>query len=306
MLDPIFRHFIKPLAPYFKGDIKEVVMNRPQEIWLEHANGEWEKIKDKNLHSEWANSMTRAMAAYSKQKFGRHNPTLSFKIPKFGNKPEEKGGHRVQIFSDATTSNGFAMSIRIYSGKIFTIDDYNISPSDKKRILKAIKEHENIIISAGTGTGKTSFLNMLLRHMDQDERIVTIEGVPELIVPHENHCGLFYSENQTFAGNKGVSELLNDTLRMRPDRILMGELRKENCYIFARAINTGHQGSLSTIHANSPTDAISAMIDNVIINGDAVEGAIHVFEKQLRKRIDGIVQLQRVKNKVEGYFEEIS
>jgi len=253
----------------------------------------------------WCEGMAQAMAAYSGQKFSKFEPTLSFKMPKSGTKKEEQGGHRVQVFYGPTCKNKFAMTIRLYRNKIFNLDNYKIRAEDKTKIIAAVKEKDNLLISGGTGTGKTSFLNMLLRFIEKDERLVTIEGVSELIVPQDNHCSLFYSENQTSASGKTVSELLNDTLRMRPDRIIMGELRKENCFVFSRAINTGHEGSMATIHANSPEDALDAMVDNVVINGDAPEGAINIFRNQLKKRIGGVIQLKREGGKVSGYYKEI-
>jgi len=304
-VSPIYRNKLKDLVKYFKPDVKEFIMNKPKEVWLEYEDGHWERIIDPKLDFKWAETFAEASASHSDQKFNTKNPTLSFKIPKLGNKHEERGGHRVQVFYDSTTEYKFSMAIRLYRGIVFSIDDYQMTAKEKEGIIDAVKSRENLLISGGTGTGKTSFLNMLLRYIDKKERLVTIQGVPELIVPQENHCALYYSENETFAGNKQVSHLLNDTLRMRPDRIILGELRKENSFIFARAINTGHEGSLATVHANSPTEAIEAIVDNTIINGDAAEGAINIFSKQLRNRIYGVVQLKRIQGGVKANFELI-
>jgi type IV secretion system protein VirB11 len=305
MHNPVYRNYLKPLIPYFRPNIKELVLNKPCELWLEDDKGEWQVVKDKKLNLTWAEGMSQSMASYSGQRFDHANPTLSFKVPKIGDKKGEEGGHRVQIFYGSTTKNDIAIAIRLYRGIIYSTDDFDLSESTKAKIIKAVQEKKNIIISGGTGTGKTSFLNTLFSYVEEKERIITIEGVSELIVPQPNHCSLFYSENKTSSNNKTVADLLNDTLRMRPDRIIMGELRKENSYVFSRAINTGHAGSMATIHANAPEEALEAIVDNVIMNGDAAVGSIDVFTKQLRKRITGVIQLEREGGRVKGYFEYI-
>lgn len=296
MIDAVYRHYLEPLTKYFQKDIKEFVMNAPSDILLENAKGEWTKKTDKELNKKWAKEFANAMAAWTGQKVGDTNPTISFKIPQTGNKYHERGGHRVQIFYGDTCKSGFAMIIRLNMGLSFKFDDFGLSKQEGAEIDKLVKSKRTLLISGGTGTGKTSFLNSLLNYIPLTERIITIEGVSELRVPHANCLNLFYSENGTLAGNRGVADLLNETLRARPDRIILGELRKENSFAFLRAINTGHGGSYATIHANSPHEAITALTDNMVMNGDIAEGAIATCRNRLLDNIDAIVQLERSLN----------
>jgi len=294
--DPIVNKQLEPLRVYFNDNIKEIIMNKPQEILIEKASGEWETKEDKNLTLGWFRDFAKIMASYSGQKFDYSTPLLSFKLPE---------GHRVQIiYGDSYTKASMLLSIRLFRNKNFTLDDYVITKEDKLAIINSVKNKQTIIVAGGTGTGKTSFLNTILSYVEKDCRIITLEGVPELKINHNNWASIYYSENKTACGNKDISELLNTTLRMRPDRIIFGELRKENCFTFVRAINTGHSGSMATIHANSPEDVISAIKENIIMNGDAVEGALNILDKQLRKSIHGVIQLQRYENKIKGYFTE--
>jgi len=298
MSNALIEKKLKPLRAYFKDNIKEFVMNKPCEVMLETTEGEWRFKKDKLLDLQWFNDFAKIMAAFSEQEFKYNTPLLSFKLPE---------GHRVQIVNGVGyTRNGMLLVIRLFREATYSINDYQIKEIEKEEIIKAVQDKQNILISGGTGTGKTSFLNMLSSYIDSEDRIITLEGVPELRIKHKNWASVYYSENNTGSGNKDISELLNVSLRMRPDRIILGELRKENCFVFIRAINTGHSGSLATIHSNSPEDALSAIKENVIMNGDAVEGAIGVLDNQLKRNIYGVIQLERRKAKVFGYFKRLN
>jgi type IV secretion system protein VirB11 len=120
-----------------------------------------------------------------------------------------------------------------------------------------VRERRNILISGGTSTGKTTFLNALIREIPADERLIAIEDTPELRMPHANAWGWRCAAN--WARRGGCRGLLQASLRMRPDRIILGEIRGREAYAFLRAINTGHPGSLSTIHADSPEGAIEQL-----------------------------------------------
>ena len=188
-------------------------------------------------------------------------------------------------------------------GISYKLSQFGLSEEKSKVIIDLIKNKKTLLISGGTQTGKTSFLNTLLNYIPLEERIITIEGVSELKVPHTNCLNLFYSENETSAGDRSVAELLNDTLRARPDRIILGELRKENSYAFLRAINTGHGGSSATVHSNSPKEAITALVDNMVMNGDVSEGAVNTCRNRLLDLVDGVVQLDKVNGKPQAYLE---
>ena len=215
----VVKNILKPLKAHFKSDVKEFMMNEPGEVILEMADGKMEYKKDKSLNYSWFKSFSTIMSSMTGQVFNSSTSILSFKLP---------GGHRVQIIQ-----NKFLLSIRLYRGLFFKLDSFEISELDKKEIIKAVTNKENILISGGTSTGKTSFLNCLINsYVERESRIVTIEGVEELMIKHhKNVAALYYQENQSNIATKHVnkaSDLLNASLRMRPDRIIMGELRQEN------------------------------------------------------------------------------
>lgn len=292
-MSAILNNILKPLRSYFREGIEEVVMNKPLEAGLKDIKGNWSFFEDKNLNNSWFKSFATVMCSASGQKFNSVNSIISFKLPE---------GHRVQIIHGQNTKDKFVISIRLLRSTIFNIDNYQI---EKERIINAVKNKENLLISGGTSVGKTSFLNMLINnYVSLKDRIITIEGVEELkIKKHPNIVSLFYSENDSSSNKKDSSDLLNASLRLCPDRIIMGELRKENCFTFARAINTGHSGSMATIHANTPQGAISAMKENIIMNGDSSQGAIDILDQQLKRNISGVIQLEKTEGKVRGYFE---
>jgi Tfp pilus assembly pilus retraction ATPase PilT len=170
--------------------------------------------------------MATVMASTTGQKFNSSTSEISFKLPE---------GHRVQIVHGNCTKNKIAMAIRLFGRNVFNIDDYQISKADKEKIISAVHSKKNILVSGGTGTGKTSFLNCLINnYVAQKERLITIEGVEELAINHhKNITSLIYQESYLKCENinSKISDLLNASLRMRPDRIILGELRKENAIL---------------------------------------------------------------------------
>ena len=132
--------------------------------------------------------------------------------------------------------------------------------------------------------------------------------MPELRIPQDNVCHFLFAnfakggDGTNASRQMMVNDLLNATLRLRPDRIIMGEIRKENAFTFASAINTGHEGSMATIHANSPHAAIDAVINRAMLNGDTSESAMNMLRRQLEGDIYGVVQLERRVDKVHARF----
>ncbi|MDE0723578.1 MAG: ATPase, T2SS/T4P/T4SS family, partial [Alphaproteobacteria bacterium] len=216
-----------------------------------------------------------------------------------------EGGHRVQIVGGFNTITGFIMSIRIQRKETFTIDDFHMSEEDKKLVVDAIVGHKTLLISGGTGTGKTSFMNAVLPYVQEEDRLITLEDVPELRISQPNWCPMIFSNNDTGVGNQDIKDLLNATLRLRPDRIILGEIRKENAFTFCSAINTGHEGSMATIHANNPATALDAVINRVLLNGDTSESALGVLRRQLIADIYGVVQLTREGARISAYFHKL-
>ena len=303
ILSPQEKAMAEPLLKYFTPERisrkKEVIVNKPGQIGYETFEGTWEFIDDPELTNDMLYKVMNLLADRTGQTFNLANPILSVKMP---------GGHRAQFIAGQQNAKGFSLCVRLQNEREFTLDSFNMPPEEQTQIIEAVKSQKTILISGGTGSGKTSFMNALIPYIPDDERLVTIEDVPELKVEHENLCALLFAN---FAKSGGmdrvaaVNELLNACLRMRPDRILLGEIRKENAFTFCSAINTGHQGSMATIHANDPNAAINAVINRVMLNGDTTESAMRILREQLENDIYGVAQLERRKDGVHGYFRVI-
>lgn len=295
--DPLMRQQLLSLRPYLtKKDIVEVRINQPKQVILTFNNGSREIVNDEDLSLHNLEMMSKVLANITGQTFSEKFPILSAKLP---------GGHRVQIVAYDAVQTQFAMSIRIQQNRRFSMDDFNIVPKEQKLLQNAVETAKTILVSGGTGTGKTSLTNCLVNLIPLDERIITIEGVSELIIPHRDWVALTYSENETSASGVDAAGLLRASMRLCPDRILLGEIHPENAHIFANAINTGHDGSIATIHANSPKAAIVAILAKMIIYGvDA--GGIEILKNQLCEDIKGIVQIEIDKKtgKRIAYYQE--
>lgn len=291
----IMEPFMKYLEPEFTQGKKELVINTPGEIGFEDYSGKWHFQKAPELTQEMMMDIMKMLAEYRGLEFSLNNPILSFMMP---------GGHRAQVVAGLQNPKKFSMAIRIHhKEKDFTLDDYKMTEEDKQAVIAAVKGKKTLLISGGTGSGKTTFMNAILRYVGEDERLVTIEDVLELKVPQHNACSFTFAGASKDSDGPDVTDILNACLRMRPDRILLGEIRQENAFTFCSAINTGHAGSMATIHANDPKSAIDAVINRVMLNGDASETAMGVLRRQLETDIYAVVQLNRVEGGVEGYFQ---
>ena len=297
-LDPLERRYLGPLLKYMTSErldnVKEVVINRPGEIGFEYADGSWEFIEAPELTLDQLMDAARMLANRFGQIFSNESPVMSCKMSQ---------GHRVQVVAGHLCPSEYSMTIRISRFKRFTMDDFHITPEQQEQIKDYIVNAKTLLVSGGTASGKTTFLNTVLPLIPEDERLITMEDVPELKVPHRNHVPLLFQSTGGDFARESVPILLNSCLRMRPDRILLGEIRKENAFAFCSAINTGHEGSMATIHANNPKMAMDAVMNRVLMNGDLPESAIQALFRQLQDDIKGVVQVNRMPGgKVKGYF----
>lgn len=294
-LNKVETRYLGPLLKYFEEpNIRELVINKPGEVGYEYPDGSWKWVEAPELTTEQLEDAARMLANFSGEVFTPTHPMLACKMP---------GGHRVQIVAGHHTSRKFNMTVRIQHEKNFTIEDFHLPEEDKAALIEAIKGRKTILISGGTSTGKTSFMNAVLPYIPEDERLITMEDVPELNVPHKNWAPLIFGGANRDPSGREIKEILNACLRMRPDRILLGEIRKENAFAFCSAINTGHEGSMATIHANTPDTALDAVLNRVMLNGDIPESSLNVLKRQLEADIYAVVQLTRKGDKVVSYMK---
>ena len=201
--------------------------------------------------------LAEQVARVSHQGINREHPLLGATLP---------DGARIQFCGPPAARKHWAMAIRRHRRLDLTLDAYDQGPLKPRQnepqmpdphaepiafLRAAIKQRRTILISGGTSTGKTTFLNAMLGEIPRHERVVLVEDTPELRLPGENGVGLVAVKGELGEAKVTANELLQAALRLRPDRIVLGELRGAESVSFLRAINTGHPGSFSTIHANS-------------------------------------------------------
>lgn len=270
--------YLEPLQIFLKQDgVNEVSINRPCEVWVENA-GSMISAKVPELNFSHLRGMANLIAQSTNQLISEEKPLLSATLP---------NGYRVQIvLPPACEAGTIIYSIRKPSTMKFTILDY-----EKSGLFAQIKVHEdtvnddnadlsqlldkqmisdfmqmavlckkNIIVSGGTSTGKTTFANALLRAVPSKERLITVEDAREVqLDQHDNRVHLLSSKGGQGLAHVDTQSLIEACLRLRPDRIIVGELRGAEAFSFLRAINTGHPGSISTVHADSPNMAIEQL-----------------------------------------------
>jgi type IV secretion system protein VirB11 len=265
--------YLAPFRPWLASPgVTEILVNRPGEIWIEDA--EWPAMRRFAVPEVTDATMARLaeqVARVTHQAINRENPLLAATLPA----SLVPGGARIQLCGPPATRMHWAMAIRRQRLLDLPLDAYDHGPLAPPArdalpdpvarpiaaLRAAIAARRTILISGGTSTGKTTFLNAVLREIPAGERIVLVEDTPELNLPdHDGHpangVGLIAVKGDQGEARVTTDDLVQAALRLRPDRIVVGELRGREAVSFLRAINTGHPGSFSTVHANSPIGAL--------------------------------------------------
>lgn len=312
--------FMLPLKQILDRDgVNEVSINRPYEVWVEFK-GDMIKEELPTFDIDHLKSLGRLVAQATEQRLSEEEPLLSATLP---------NGFRIQIvFPPACEQKCVVMSIRKPSVLKWTLDDYDKMGmfdstsvgeiEDKNSLiltkllqLNRIKEFlersvlykKNIIISGGTSTGKTTFTNAVIRSIPHEERLITVEDAREIdLTSHPNRVHLIASKGGQGRSKVTTQDLIEACLRLRPERIIVGELRGTEAFSFLRAINTGHPGSISTLHADTPLMAIEQLKMMVMQAGLGMTPSEIV--SYIRNVVDVIVQLKRG-NKGRRYISEI-
>ena len=278
-------------------DVTEIMVNGPNEIFYEKAG----RIYEFNGHF----SSEEKLEDVIQQIVGRHNRVVNQASPIVDTRLSD--GSRVNIVLNPISIGGSAVSIRKFPEhpmsmeKLIDIESISTEAAGVLQILTQAKY--NIFISGGTGSGKTTFLNALSQYIPDDERIITIEDSAELQLVGAKNIVRLETRNSNTDGVTPITirDLIRTALRMRPDRIIVGECRGAEALDMLQAMNTGHDGSLSTGHANSPADAISR-IEVMTLMG-AEEMPLKAIRQQVASGIDIIVQLGRLRDKSRRVLE---
>ena len=206
-------------------------------------------------------------------------------------------GSRVNAIIPPLSLGGPTLTIRKFARDPYTIDNLidfgSLTPKAAHFLQSCVQGKLNVLISGGTGTGKTTLLNALSASIPDEERIVTIEDAAELQLQQEHVIRLeSRPANIEGEGEVRIRELVRNALRMRPDRIVVGEVRGAETLDMLQAMNTGHEGSLTTIHANSPRDALNRLETLVLMSG--LEIPLHAIREQISSALDVVIHITRL------------
>ena len=300
--------FLAPLASSLaRDDVTDVYINRPGELWLETPHG-IERHEDPRLDDDALWRLSRQIAAATDQGISREHPLLAATLP---------SGARVQVCAPPATRGHVCVAVRKHVVPDLSLDDYlaagafdrvgeaalsqaatdadlraQLTSGDVRGFLAAaVKARKSILISGGTATGKTTLLNALLKEAPAEERIVLIEDTPEIQLTHANAVGLVAVRGRLGEASVSAADLLEAALRLRPDRIIMGEIRGVEALSFLRAVNTGHPGSITTIHASSPDGAIEQLA--LIAAQAGTDLGREELKAYMRSVLDIVIQLGR-------------
>jgi len=268
-------------------EVEEVMVNGHEKVYVERG-GRVEEVPVRFRDEEQLRNTIERILAPLGRRVDELSPMADARLP---------DGSRVNVVIPPLAVDGPTVSIRRFSierpGPEDLIGLGTITREQADELERAITEHQSVLISGGTGSGKTTLLNALARYIDPDERIVTIEDAAELNLG-QPHVIRLESRPPSIEGRGEVTirDLLRNALRMRPDRILIGEVRGPEALDLLTALNTGHDGALSTVHASSASDALSRLEVLTLMAGIGLP--LDVIATQLRRGIDLVVHLARL------------
>jgi pilus assembly protein CpaF len=303
-LHPGFRLILPYLRPIenliLDPEISEIMLNSPTEIFIE-KEGVIEKVQGVTIPNDQLRVAVQNIARSLGDDISEEKPILDSRLP---------DGSRIAAVLPPCSIHGITLTIRKFNARSFTIDDLirigTITEATATYLRDAIIHRKNILISGGTGTGKTTLLNILADFIPAEDRLLVIEDTAEIHIRKPN---LVRFEARRQQGPKipavTIRDLLKASLRHRPERTILGEIRGEEAFDLLQALNTGHSGSLSTIHANSAAQALSRLASCVLQSGielpykaikasiaDSIHLLVHIERWQARRHISEVLAIQ--------------
>jgi pilus assembly protein CpaF len=279
-----------PLEPLLADEsVSEIMVNGPDKVFVERKG----KLSKTNIifeNNEHVMRVIDRIVSPLGRRIDESSPYVDARLP---------DGSRVNAIIPPLALNGPTLTIRKFEKDPLTIDDLvsfgSISPETAEFLKSCVKARLNIIVSGGTGSGKTTLLNVLSSFIPEDERIITIENAAELQLRQEHVVTLeSRPPNIEGKGEVTIQDLVVNTLRMRPDRIVVGECRAGEALDMLQAMNTGHDGSLTTAHANSPRDTLSRLETMCLMAG--MDLPVRAIREQVAAAVDLIVQQARMRD----------
>jgi len=278
--------FLRPIEPLIRDeDISDILVNGPDQVFIEKF-GEMQKVPGVTLTEKSLQVAIRNIARVLGDDISEEKPILDARLP---------DGSRVTAIIPPCSVNGTSLAIRKFQSKLYGPQDLvrigTLTPDLLVQLQTAVELRKNIVISGGAGTGKTTLLNALSNFIGPEERLIVIEETAEIQIEKNNLVRLEARREQTGIPAISIRELLKATLRLRPDRIIVGEVRGGEAFDLLQALNTGHSGSLSTIHANSAAQAISRFATCVLMAG--IDLPYRVIRQNIGESLDMVIQLKR-------------
>ena len=271
--------------------ITEVMINGPDHIFVEHA-GRLYRLNKKFDNERQLEDIIQKIVGKAGKEVNQANPIVDTRLP---------DGSRVNVVLPPVSLSGPIVTIRKFSKTPMTVEmllKYGSLTREAAAFLeKLVRAKYNIFISGGTGSGKTTFLNALSNFIPRDERIITIEDSAELQIKNIENLVSLETRNANTSGRGEISirDLIRSALRMRPERIVVGEVRGAEALDMLQAMNTGHDGSLSTGHANSTRDMLSRLETMVLQGNDGLP--LPAIRQQISSAVDIIIHLSRLRDK---------
>lgn len=265
-------------------EVSDVLVNGPNEVWIDRGSGLERSDARFASDEDVVTTIERAIAPLG-LRIDRASPMVDARLD---------DGSRLHAILPPASVDGPLMAIRRFTQRVSDLDDLvesgTASTSQVERLVSAVRARETVVVSGGTGAGKTTLLNLLAGAIEPSERVVTIEDAAELRLPGHVVRLEARPANAEGAGAITIRSLLRSALRLRPDRIIVGEVRGGEALDLISALNTGHRGSLTTVHANSPKEAMLRIETLALSAGHTSEAAV---SRQLHAAVDLVVQIER-------------
>ncbi len=278
--------FLRPIAALILDpEISEIMVNGSERIFIE-KHGHIQPVPDVSISQKSLEVAVRNIARRLGDDISEEKPVLDSRLP---------DGSRVAAVLPPCSLSGVVLTIRKFAAKHFAIEDLvagkTLTAEVADRLRLAILEHQNILISGGTGTGKTTILTALSTFIPQHERVLVIEDTAEIQIQTPNLVRFEARREQNGFPAVTIRELLKASLRHRPDRILLGEIRGAEAFDLLQLLNTGHSGTISTVHANSGAQALSRFTSCVLESG--VELPYQAIKNNIADSLNIVVHLER-------------
>jgi pilus assembly protein CpaF len=278
--------FLRPIAPFLRDpEVSDIMVNGECGVFIE-KDGRIEQVPGIVIREQALQVAARNIARALGDEVGESRPILDSRLP---------DGSRVAVVLAPVAVSGTTLTIRKFQTRRYNAQELMRTGTLTLELLNVLRNavlaRQNILISGGTGTGKTTLLNALAAFIPEDQRLVVIEDTSEIELDKPNLVRLEARKEQPELPAVTIRDLLKATLRLRPDRILLGEVRGGEAFDLLQALNTGHAGSLSTIHANSAAESLTRFATCVMMSG--IELPHHAIRSNIADALHVLVHLDR-------------